>query len=153
MIKLENVWYSSDFKKLVLPLMSKEEPCELKETKLKRRMWDFEIQKEISDIPISPNQLLYFLNNKIKDKTKWYLFHVQLNHGVVAVNVYWLGGEWYCNAVSLGYNYRWGSDYHFFSLATDSKKLNLETSDSLTLKEAIKICKENGLKVIKVIEE
>jgi len=72
-------------------------------------------------------------------------------------NVDCYGGVWYCYA-----NDNLGDDWHaersFWSrnvtnTLSNDDTLTSSTSDTLNLEQAIKICKDNGLKVIKTITQ
>lgn len=89
----------------------------LKEYVLSRNMNDTTIQSNANSTPISEDQfwaILYLLiiNQKLGKKflkyelrkDKVYIFHVKLASGkVVAVDVFWAGGEWVVNARGFAY--------------------------------------------------
>lgn len=71
--------------------------------------------------------------------------------------VYCYGGVWYCYANDdLGFD--WIAEHSFWSrnvtnTLSNDDTLTSSTSDTLNLEQAIKICKDNGLKVIKTITQ
>jgi len=78
------------------------------------------------------------------DGSKWY------------AHVFCGGDVWYCDAgVYLG---GWFAEHSFWSrnvtnTLSNDDTLTSSTSDTLNLEQAIKICKDNGLKVIKTITQ
>ena len=127
-------WILENSKNLELSL---ETETELRKFKLIKNAWDSEIQSDFEKKPIIP--ILIFLpllkalieaqpkgeakEDGLDNSGYANIFNVDLTEinpklGVVAVRVYWGGDGWDCDAFSLDCIDRWGSDYHFFSLAT-----------------------------------
>lgn len=117
--------------------LSLEEETLLNKFLLKKNAWDSEIHTDFDKKPIIPVKIfLPLLKSLIENQPNGEakedgldnsgysnIFNVDLTEinpelGVVAVDVYWCGGEWLLNANSLDYDGRWDAAYPFFSLAT-----------------------------------
>lgn len=128
----------------------------LKFQKLPRSMKDSEIISELGIQECTLGDVLATLNSatdNMKDGY-WNIFYIKGHSRVV--RVYWDAGRggWY---VGGWYRdcYSWDEGRRVFSPATCLSSLGALTSTPLNLHEAIKICKDNGLKVIRIktIEE
>ena len=133
-INSQYIW--SGFKEKILPeLTDKKSTLKLEEHKLGVPMYDTEITKKYGDISISVDIFASVLQNILKDKEKWYLFHVKTSKGVVAVSVYWRDDGWDLHARVLDCGDPWLGGRSFFTPATrnlDTK--SLDTSETLTFK-------------------
>ena len=133
-INSQYIW--SGFKEKILPeLTDKKSTLKLEEHELGVPMYDTEITKKYGDISISVDIFASVLQNILKDKEKWYLFHVKTSKGVVAVDVRWDGDGWRLRAFGLGCGGPWSGGCSFFAPATrnlDTK--SLDTSETLTFK-------------------
>lgn len=129
----------------------------LHSSKLSRSMKDSEIIKEFGIQECTLGDVLETLKNATEDMKDGYanVFYIK-GHPSLVVSVYWHsdGGEWRVGGWLRGVS-SWSGGYRVFSPATVSSNLIPLNSETLTLSQAIKICKENGLKVIKIktIEE
>lgn len=114
--------------------------------KLDRDMTDAEIESELKPGICDLGDVLAFLDNAPKECKDGYsnIFYFS----AFVVSVYWdsSGGGWGVDVWGRD-DSGWSQGYRVFSPATGS--LKLKSSESLTLESAIKICKKNGLKVIK----
>lgn len=115
----------------------------LKFQKLSRDMKDSEIINELKIKECTMSDVLATIKNATEDMKDGYanIFYIKGHSRVVGVGwggSYWSVGGWRRD------DDRWGEGGRVFSPATDSVE---SIADSLLL--AIKICKENGLEVIK----
>lgn len=122
----------------------------LKFTKLGKRMADSEILKEFNIQECTLGDVLATLNAAKEDMKDGYsnIFYIKGHSRVV--HVHWSGGGWGVDVWFRGV-VAWRGGYRVFSPATDAVALNPLSLEYLTLEAAIKICKENGLRVIKKV--
>lgn len=127
----------------------------LKSFKLQRSMNDSEIFNEFKIQECTLADVLETLKNATSEMKDGYsnLFYIK-DHPSRVVRVIWGGDIWRVFVCYRGDD-AWGGDGRVFSPATGPQILSSSPSASMTLDEAIKICKENSLKVIRVktIEE
>lgn len=117
--------------------------------KLPRYMTDSEIIKEFNIQECTLGDVLATLKaapEELKDGY-WNIFYIKGHARVVLVR--WYGSGWLVDVWGRDGN-GWRAGIRVFSPATETRVLGTGSSDTLTLENAIKICKENGLKVIRV---
>lgn len=122
----------------------------LKSHKLERSMTDEEIISEFKIQECTLADVLETLKNATSEMKNGYsnLFYIQ-GHPSRVVGVLWGGGGWDVGGWDRGVG-TWHEDERVFSPATDTLTPSSSPSASMTLDEAVKICKKNGLKVIKI---
>lgn len=121
----------------------------LKFDKLSRYMTDSEIIKEFGVQECTLGDVLATLKDASEELKDGYanIFYIK-GHARV-VNVYWFRSGWGVDDWGRG-GRRWHAGRRVFSSATETHQLGTGSFDPLTLENAIKICKEAGLKVIRV---
>lgn len=151
--KLKDISYtSSNFKtwfgKMEFPEVSDMIPLISK--KLPRYMNDNEIFSELKPQEVTLSEVYFTLQSL--DKSIWSLFYMKDTEGVLrTVDVYWGGKGWVVLAFSVLDPHEWLAGGQVFSRNfSETEKVSLSSSDTLTLESAIKICKEAGLVVTKI---
>jgi hypothetical protein len=129
------------FKELILPeLTNKKSTIKLKEYILPEWMSDTEIQKETNSTPINVEYFASILQNFLlkADKSRFYVFHIQLKDKIVAFNVYWSGGEWFLVAYEFDIDGWWSrGDVFLFPATSNLDTKTLDTSDHLKFKNLV----------------
>jgi len=150
-INPQSLWPS--FKERVIPYITdKEYKGKVSTFTLPKSMSDSALQKENNSTPISVEYFASAIKDFLEtaDKSKYYIGHIKTEKKAVAFGVYWDDVEWDFYAHDFDRGIDWREGYLFLSFATaDSQTLSTDTSDSLTLDSAIKICKDAGLTVTK----
>ena len=120
---------------------------------LKRNMYDSEIISELGIQECTLGDVLATLEKATGEMKDGYanIFYIK-GHGSRVVSVRWSGGEWRVRGWDRG-GTGWLEDYRVFSPATGTQDLSSKNLGTMTLESAIKICKEAGLKVVKITEE
>lgn len=150
-------WVGSDFTKEFGKDDMPEMGVVLQSQKLTRSMTDSEIIKELGVQECTLADVLVTLESATEDMKDgyWNLFYIK-GHPSLVVRVYWLAeyGRWFVDVWHRD-DHSWFGGLRVFSPATEARSLGAEISTALNLDEAIKICKDNGLKVIRIktIEE
>lgn len=153
-ISKQYLWES--FKTRVLPhLTEKEDTRDLVLYTLPKPMNDYEIKSATSSVPMPAETFASVAQRFLKTASKenWYIFHVQTSKEVVAVDVFWHGGEWDFNTYDLDDDAWYGGGV-FVSFATGTSETSNETlgnSVPLSLESALQTVKEAGYKIYKEI--
>lgn len=125
--------------------------------KLTKSMKDSEIISELNIQECTLGDVIASINNATDDMKDGYtnIFYIK-DHPSHVVGVYWRSdrGEWSVFGWRRDFS-SWYGGGRVFSPVTVSGSVSTLSSETLTLEQAIKICKENGLKVIRIktIEE
>ena len=121
----------------------------LKSHTLTRSMSDSEIIKEFGIQECTFGDILATLKDASEDMKDGYanIFYVK-DHPSRVVDVNWNDGEWFVRDWYRG-DGRWYEGRRVFTPATGALNNRSMDLESLTLENAIKICKENGLEVTK----
>lgn len=150
-------WLSDNFKKMVLPYTTnKTAKGTVREFVLPRNMSDSQIQKELSSTTIPVEILANFIEKNCKDKSKWYIMHVQVLEEVVAMCGRWGGDEWNVYAFGWGEGGYWSTGGLYLSFATlENEHLS---SDTLTLgnldaSKRVKVLEKKYDKLIDLVEK
>lgn len=148
-------WVDSDFLKEYGDEILKDQAQVLPFHKLTKSMNDSEIIKEFGIQECTLADVLSTMNQATDDMKDGYanIFYIK-GHPSRVVSVRWDGGGWGVSTW-LRDGVAWRAGLRGFSPATVAKRIGAVDSETLTLEQAIKICKDNGLKVvrIKTVEE
>lgn len=143
-------YVDSDFKREYEDVELPSSGSVLKLHKLGRSMNDSEIISEFKIEECTLADVLKTLKNATSEMKDGYsnLFYIQGNTSHTVV-VFWDVRNWSVGAWDVD-DYAWDGGTRVFSPATDTITPSSSPSASITLDEAIRICKDNGLKVIKI---
>lgn len=148
-------WVGTNFKEHFYATSFTEAKAKGLQTKtLGRYMLDKEIFAEFDPQPVTLGDVRAFLSQA--DKSGWYIFYVKDSEGTLwAVGALWDSGRgWGVAAGSVTYPGRWDDGDQVVSrefLTPSASAQTLEPSDTLTLEQAIKLVKEAGYQVAKII--
>lgn len=123
---------------------------------LEQPMNDKEIFEKYKPNECTLDDVAFALTNNIIQKD-WFggIFYIKDSAGVLrTVDVFWYGDGWDVGAGPVGYPFRWPDGLRVFSRnsvleSSEPEPKTLSPSESLTLESAIKMVKDNGLKVIR----
>jgi len=165
-MKNTKLWFSNNFKELILPHEPKKLPKVPTYTKnmLERARNDFEIMKEWNVDPYSIPEFFSLITSLIKKQPKGEsgtllnngyanILYVKLANGtVVAVYVFWYGVDrvWGFHACAVD-DVRWDVGYYVFSRSLTFPSNSVSSSDTLSLESRVKELENKMSKLEKVI--
>jgi hypothetical protein len=152
--KFESIasYQSTDFKDLFGEMEFEDKKSTLYSKKLEQPLLDKDILEKFKPTELTLGEIFNYLDTTA-NKGDWMIFYCKDISGVLrAVNVCWYDSGWGVRASSVEGPGEWGGGGQVFSRNPfdTQHSMTLSSSDTQTLDEAIRVCKEAGLTVTKI---